>query len=224
MGTIKTAWHRVSIQAVGNNRQSTVGGNAFGQKQSYAQKQYFVRFRVYVRGGTPWQVRVYGQASVWNAGGVPALLKGGDIPPWLKGRTDALRVDIYRRLKHIAVVPVKAKAPQEKVVTLSNIAKLPKGAQKRLHEVYTAIRKRSFDSLEPLLAPDLHWSYDASGDRKMALLMWRAHGHLWDRMQATLRGNCLLLNPTHVSCSSKGDRLLLEKHAQAWVLTHFILP
>ena len=57
-------------------------------------------------GGKPWRVRVTGEASEWELGAVPVTLRGADEPHWLQGRTDALRVAIYRRLKAYAV-PLK---------------------------------------------------------------------------------------------------------------------
>jgi len=95
---VETAWQQV-------NSTPTSGGSV---------GRLFVRFVVSIHGTRPFEVRVEGRASMWRTGdAMPTPLEGADEPPWLAGRVDALRADIYERLRaHVVETDSKrVKAP-----------------------------------------------------------------------------------------------------------------
>jgi hypothetical protein len=123
-GVIKTAWHVVRVQQgnqadpANQQQRSGLGGTpATGtlQTTNAYREQFFIRFTVYVTGGKPWRVRVNGQASEWKVGEIPTAMKGAEVPHWLAGREDALRLAIFKRLEKYAV-PLKYKSSEDKVV------------------------------------------------------------------------------------------------------------
>ena len=122
-GAVYTSWHQVRFQnqsedpraaqlsatTQGLNNGTGQGGTGQGGTGMAAAprsvyKRFFVRFDVSVLGGRPWRVRVVGHASEWEPGmAIPTELRGAAVPAWLPGRVDSLTVDIYRRLKKVAV-------------------------------------------------------------------------------------------------------------------------
>ena len=119
-GSISTAWHEVRYandQDADMANQSTLA-NAQGVNTANAQnpsalqagmptrlayKRYYIRFDVRVVGGRPWRVKVIGHASEWTPGAaLPVELHGMARPHWLKGRTEALELSIYKKIKQYA--------------------------------------------------------------------------------------------------------------------------
>tara|TARA_R110002096_G_scaffold44526_13_gene120432 strand:- start:40 stop:984 length:945 start_codon:yes stop_codon:yes gene_type:complete len=242
-GIISTAWYRVAVDSGERNSQTRSnaiagtrqGTNELGTSASIDSKQYFIRFRVHVVGGKPWRVRVVGEASEIAAGEHPMPLRGAETPPWLKGRTDALRVAIYRKLKKFAV-KVDEEIPQAEgvVITIdkpSSFGKIPDGAQELLIEVHRALSLRSFDDLRTLLADDVQWSEGDSGSAEVAMVMWQADTSLMDVMLETIGKGCLAGDgDVSVSCPSayskepdfSGHRLIAEKRGKRWLVTAFV--
>jgi hypothetical protein len=242
-GVIRTAWHHVPISsdnsdsATQTNANTATGGTgALGNTASATgRKTYFVRFDVYVVGGKPWRVRVDGYASEWDAGAVPAPLKGAAIPSWLKGRVDALYVAIYKRLKGYAVpledevaAPVEPEAPLE---DLAGFGPIPEDAAEAVRAVRRAAAKRDVAALRTLIADDITWSFGAAPGADGAIAMWQADGTQLEAMVKVLDGGCRLDEAgAQVTCPPAytespgylGHRAGFEKRGQAWKLTFFV--
>ena len=239
-GLIQTAWHIVTGQT-GSNRDNspTTSSRARGQTSSsggiesvattaaHDRKKYFVRFRVHILGGKPWRIRIKGEASVWSAGDVPMPLKGAEIPSWLEGRTDALRVEIYRKLKKYAV-PLKVIPNKKKVVikvkSPESFGEIPKEASAVLTDVYVAVKSRMFRKFRKHLASDVLWSLGSEGDADMAMVMWQADTSLLDTLVATLELGCHM-DALQIVCEkaqSGGPRVVFEKRNGTWLLISFL--
>ena len=243
-GVIRTAWHRVAVQTGSGRVNQQQGGQIAGNNASSVgltnttasdRRQYFIRFRVHVLGGKPWRVRVVGEASEWAAGDVPMPLKGAEVPPWLKGRTDALRVAIHKRLKHVAV-HVEKEIPQAEgtIITIDEppgFGDIPEGAQLLLEEIHRALSLRSFEDLRSQLADDVLWSPGEAGNADVAMVMWQADSSLLEAMRIAIGRGCVAGDGNvTVSCprayseepNYRGHRLIAEERAGRWVVTAFV--
>ncbi len=242
-GVIRTAWHQVSVEGGGGQSSdpgqqvagSTANSNALAGSASADRKLFFIRFRVHVVGGKPWRVRVIGEASEWAAGVTPMPLRGAEVPHWLKGRTDALHVSIYERLKDVAV-KVEAEIPQAegKVITIdapANFGEIPEGAQALLEEIHRALSLRAFPDLRVALADDVQWSEGEVGSADVAMAMWQADTSLLEAMRTVIATGCVAGDgDVSVSCpraysetpNYKGHRLILEKRGDQWLITAFV--
>jgi len=242
-GVIKTAWHPVAVQT-GSGRARGRGGSAVaGTKASTSltntvssdRKRFFIRFDVRVFGGKPWRVRVVGEASEWGGGDVPVPMRGAEIPPWLKGRTDSLRVEIYNRLKKYAV-DLAPKAPKAKGPAVAEdepqrFGDIPEGAQHLLSEVHRTIGVRRFEDLRPSLATDVQWSAGEVGNADVALAMWQADPAILEAMRRVMGRGCVAGDGAlSVSCPRaysqqadyRGYRLIVEKRGERWLVTAFV--
>jgi len=120
-GTIKTAWHQVSYannqddlsnqrtvaQSQGLSSGSTSQSQAAaGMPTRLAYKRQFVRFDITIagggRGGSRWSAAPPSGSGQCDAD----ELRGMARPAWLDGRTEALQVAIYRKMKRYAL-PMK---------------------------------------------------------------------------------------------------------------------
>ena len=244
-GIISTAWHRVAVQT-GSGRQDnqqvsqvagtqSTGSTITGTSAS-DRKQFFIRFRVHVVGGKPWRVRVVGEASEWAAGDVPMPLRGAEVPSWLKGREDALQVDIYNRLKKVAIKVEKeiprAEATMVTIDEPSTYGDIPEGAKTLLAEVHRALSLRSFDDLRAQLASDVQWSPGEPGNADVAMVMWQADTSLLDAMRVAISRGCVAGDGAlSVSCPRaysersdyQGHRLIAEKRGDRWLVTAFVI-
>lgn len=196
-GVIRTAWHPVRIQSETagesqdnpvNNSQSSALTTATNRR-----KAFYVRFRVFVVGGRPWEIRVEGEASSWEIGEIPTPLSGAAIPPWLKGRTDNLRVAIHKRLLDYAVPLAKDKPKKEKreraKADPGAFSSLPPAAAKVVAEVAVAAKSRDLTALRAQMADDVAWSPGATG-ADTALAMYSADSSLLGAMSAVLEKGC----------------------------------
>lgn len=244
-GVIATAWHQVQYsndaddprtvqqrdKAMGYD--STSGGNVFNQRQSSLNKRTFIRFDVYVSGGRPWRVRVVGKASEWEPGNaVPSELKGAAIPHWLPGRTDALVVAIYRRLKRYAkhvegpIVEEVVEAPPD----LAPYGPIPEPAARAAAGIVEAIETRDNDALRALVDDQVVWSLGAAGDADTAMAMWNADPASLATLAKTLRAGCRADGDARVTCPPAvsetpgyvGWRVTLEPRGAGWKLTAFV--
>lgn len=208
-GVIRTAWHpvRIAAQTAGastdNPNPQALGNTAGGAVApiNSRRKQFFVRFRVYVVGGKPWRVRLEGQASSWELGEVPVPLKGAEIPPWLEGRTESLRVAIHRRLAAHAVEVEEAAATKAAVRAPpdeSEFVDLPEGATKVVAAVAHAAKGRDLESLRANIAGDISWSPGATG-ADTAIAMWSADSTLLTELSRVLAAGCAS-SDTEVVC------------------------
>jgi hypothetical protein len=191
-GVIRTAWHQVPIESgsAGASSDSPVasGSSPIGSA-TRRRKHYFIRFRVYVTGGKPWRVRIEGEASEWETGAVPAPLKGAEVPPWLEGRVDALRVAIHDKLRAhavpLATSEKKVAGPVRSDPDATAYGELPPAAAKVIAEVGAAAKDRDYDRLRERLAPDFVWQPGATG-ADTAMAMFTADGTLLEAMTEAL--------------------------------------
>lgn len=196
-GIIRTAWHPVRIQSQSaesssDNPGATATGNPLAS-QAGIRKYYYVRFRVYVVGGHPWRVRIEGEASSWETGAVPQALKGAEVPPWLQGRVDTLRVAIHEKLKKYAV---KLKSTAKKPVARAKLApdtraynKLPPKAAKVIATIAAAARARDLDAIRAHLTQNFAWASGSQG-ADTAMAMFSADSTLLEAMGAALAEGC----------------------------------
>lgn len=247
-GMVKTAWHKVPYASneddLANQRtvamgQGYGGGNTPGQAMMQGVdtrlnfKQYFVRFDVSVVGGRPWRVKVIGQASVWEPGNaLPTDLKGPARPHWVDGRTDALTLAIYKKIKRYAV-PMKKQeeAPKPEDTIEKTDPKLftnvPPTAAIVLAKLRDALVQRNYDALRALLADDIVWSLGGSPGADTAMAMWQADSESLEAMQRVLVGGCggneKVICPPRVGEPVPGAySLVLEMRGDAWKVTSFV--
>lgn len=202
-GAIRTAWHPIKYSEGQSDPQSQqtrdvasttpgVGGQPAGTNVMV--KRFFIRFTVNVVGGNPWRVRVVGQASEWEAGAVPTELKGGDEPHWLKGRTEALQVAIYRRLKQYAVnikVADDDEVEQAAAVDLSAVADLPGDAGQVVGAVLAAAKARDGAAIRGHMTDGFSWSLGADPSADVAIAMWQADPAVYAALVQTLEAGCV---------------------------------
>jgi hypothetical protein len=221
VGSIVTAWHRISIktslegddvnltqQQRDNRNRSGANPSSLGPggavSSSYQRKRYFIQFKVNVVGGNPWEVRVVGKAQEWEEGSVPVELRGANEPHWLKGRTDALRVAIYRRLKKYAVpLPTAATVEAETAaptVDIASFGNIPKAAAKRVAEVHTAAAGRDYTALRRTMANNLSWSFGGEPGADQAIHMWRADSSILAKLVEVLEAGCHSESERRVTC------------------------
>lgn len=226
-GIIKTAWHPIKItQTVGQTPQNPLRNTPSVQTR---QKRYFVRFNVAILGPRPYKVKIDGQASSWTAGEVPAPLRGAEIPPWLGGRTETLKVEIHQKLsKHAVKMQTKsiaAAAPSPKPAKNVN-SSLPLGAAQVVSRLKTAAGKRRYAEVADYLGETVTWSKeDGPGDKEMALAIWQADPAWLANLEELLASPCDLLTPNTIRCSkgalAHGWTALFSKKSGSWKLTQF---
>jgi len=247
-GRISTAWHQVSY---GNNQDDLQNQRTLAQSQGLtgaagsptatmagmptrlAYKRYFVRFDVSVLGGRPWRVKVVGHASEWDPGAaMPSDMTGAQRPSWLDGRTEALQVAIYKRLKTVAV-----KAKEEVVVSVEDslpktdpnaFKGIPAGAGKTLATVKDSIGKRDYSALRPELDDNVVWSLGGGSGADVAIATWQADPSVLDAMVSTINAGCAAgSGPKQVACPAGPPKpgayqLLLEDRGGSWKITSFV--
>jgi hypothetical protein len=235
-GVIRTAWHPVRIQsqsagATQDDPINTTGGNTGTTPLTTTdrRKAFFVRFRVYVVGGKPWEIRVEGEASSWEIGEIPQPMRGAEIPPWLQGRTDKLRVSIHKRLAAYAVVVNKdqvAKKPVKQAPDEKPFAALPAGAARVVATVALAARTRDLEALRAQMSDDLAWSAGATG-ADTAMAMYSADATILSAMSATLDKGCAAAG-AEIVCPAdagapgfRGYFARFERVDQSWKLAAF---
>lgn len=205
-GVVKTAWHQVKYSNPGADdpksaqvadRASGAGAasptaSAMGYNPSLAKRLYFIRFDVTVVGVRPWRVRVVGTASELRPGdSLPSDLKGDAIPHWLAGRTDALTVSIYRRLKSYAIpMEVEAEPEPEAPEEITIAGELPAAAQTVAADVVRALHKRDYAALRRQVADDVVWSRGAAPGADIALAMWQADPTVLAALEQAILGGC----------------------------------
>jgi len=250
-GVISTAWHQIrSVQKTDDdhltqqqrdqNRRLQSGGSFSSDGVPYVltggglrRTYYFIRFDVHIVGGKPWKVRVRSQASEWELGAIPSEMKGGNEPPWLRGRTDALQVAIYRRLKKYAIAleaPVEDEPDKPMPLETARFGGLPEGAAKRVAEAYRAAKARNFAALRKLMSSDFEWSLGGAPDADQAVAMWQADSTVLPRLIEVLEAGCHAETQVRVTCPPAysqqpgylGYRAGFEKTAGEWLLTFFL--
>lgn len=244
-GMIRTAWHQVSYannqddlanqrtvaQGQGVPTVSSQGTVAAGMPTRLAYKRMFVRFDVSVVGGRPWRVKVVGHAAEWDPGNaMPTELRGMAKPPWLDGRTEALQVSIYRKMKNFAVPmkeEVEIKTEPEMPKTDPTMFKdVPAPAATALAAIKDALARRDYASLRTVLADDVVWSLGGAPDAETAMAMWQADAESLDAMARVLAGGCGAVDK-RVACPAGTPpvgtwQLVLEPRADSWKVTSFV--
>ncbi len=247
-GFIRTAWHQVTFannqddlanpQVVQNGQGGQMGGvsqgaGAAGMPTQLSHKRYFIRFEVAVLGGRPWRVKITGHASEWEPGAaMPVELHGLAKPPWLEGRTDALTLAIYDRLKKHAI-RMKEEAPKAdplEALPKTDVAmfdKLPEAATKRLAHIRDSCLRREFGALRADLAEDVVFAVGGDGNADTALAMWQADPDTLDQMAKTINPGCGLDGDTKITCPKGVVRLgtyqlVLELRGTEWKLASFV--
>lgn len=248
-GMIKTAWHQVSyankdddlanprtVQQSQGITQGTTGATSAAQGQMgtptrLAYKRSFVRFDISVIGGRPWRVKVVGHAAEWEPGNaMPTELRGIARPPWLDGRTEALQLDIYRKMKAYAV-------PMKEEVVVDNTPKMPKTdpstfkdmpapAGQRLATVKDALARRDYAALRSTLADDVVWSLGGAPGADTAMAMWQADAESLDAMGRVIAAGCATQGKG-VACPAGEPKagawqLLVEPRGESWLVTSFL--
>ena len=200
IGSIKTAWHPINIQTgqpdSSSPNQQTQNANQAFQQTVRIQERFYVRFDVMVVGGKPWRVRVNGYASSWKAGDIPTPLKGQAIPPWLKGRTEALQLSIYRRLKKYAVKLKTEKVvdttPKQEPPDVAKFSALPPEAAKVVAEAEQASTMRDVGRLRAVMADEFTFSFGDAPSADTAVLLWKADATILTELSKTLGAGCAL--------------------------------
>lgn len=245
-GMIRTAWHQVSYannqddlsnqrtvaqsQGMGTG-QTTAGQASAGMPTRLAYKRQFVRFDISVIGGRPWRVKVIGRAAEWDPGNaMPTELRGMAKPAWLDGRTEALQVAIYRKMKKFAVpmkeeVEVKTEPdmPTTDPTTFKNI---PLDAAKALASIKDALARRDYAALRGTLADDVVWSLGGAPGAETAMAMWQADPESLDAMARTITAGCGAAEQ-RVVCPVGAPvagtwQLILEPRPTVWKVASFI--
>jgi len=249
-GAIKTAWHQVQYannqdDLAGNSRtlasqpggmSSPAAGQA-GLPTRLAYKRYFIRFDVVVAGGRPWRVKVVGHASEWEPGNaMPSELHGQAKPPWLDGRTDALTVAIYKKIKGFAV-PMKKQDEGEPTKPDDNaglvktdpkaFGKLPAPAAARLAQLKDALTARNLPALRAQLADNVIWSLGGAPGADTAMAMWQADPDSFDAMAHVITSGCGGTDK-RIACPPTDPpdpgtyQLVLEPRGPDWKVTSFV--
>lgn len=239
-GIIKTRWHPVrNLSAEDDPHQSDRTTNMVDPvavtSGGPVRKMYFIRVQAYVVGGNPWRVRVDGQASEWDAGGVPTPLYGANVPPWLRGRLNALRVQIHEKLKPYAVkleltsTATKAREQEEPAVVevdQSYLGALPPDALAVVVDTLSAAKARDYQALAAVMHSEFSWSLGAPPSAEQALIMWQADSSLLDRLVAVLEAGCAVeAADRRIACPDgaalDGYRAVFENGAGGWKMTSF---
>jgi hypothetical protein len=246
-GAIKTAWHQVQYannqddlanqrtiaqgQGMGRGMSPALAGTNMPTRLAY--KRYFIRFDVSVVGGRPWRVKVVGHASEWEPGNaLPTELHGAARPPWLEGRTDALTVAIYKRIKAYAIPAKEEAAAEDKpdnAVPKTDPKQwkaLPPAAAQRLAQLKDALVLRDYKALRAQLADDVVWSLGGAPGADTAMAMWQADPEALDALVRTIE-SCAAPDPKRVTCpggepTAGAWQLVLEPRGQDWKVVSFV--
>lgn len=247
-GAIRTAWHQVTyannsddvaqsktLSSGGQGGLATTQGQAAaGQPTRLAYKRYFIRFDVTVAGGRPWRVKVQGHASEWEPGAaLPSELRGAAKPHWLDGRSDALTLAIFKRIKTFAV-PMKELPPevkQEDTIPKTDpkaFTNVSPAAAKRLATLKDASSNRDYASLRAQVFDDVTWSIGADPGADTAMAMWQADPEALDGMAKSIAAGCAPAGDKKILCPSKDKQkpgawqLTLELRGTEWKVSTFV--
>lgn len=240
-GMIKTAWHQVTYannqDDLANQRTMAAGQGLSPQAQTgntptrLAYKRFFIRFEVTVTGGRPWRVKVVGHASEWEPGNAqPTDLRGATRPSWLDGRTDALVLAIYKRIRQHAVPmkeqPVEAADSGLPKTDPTSFKGLPAPAGQLLARIKDAVVLRDYAALRATLADDVVWSLGGGPGADTAMAMWQADPEALDAMVKLITAGCAGTE-RRVACAggepTPGQwQLVIEPRGTAWKLTSFV--
>ncbi len=249
-GAVKTAWHQVAYanntDDLSNTRTLTTGSTSntlaasqgqasAGMPTRLAYKRYFIRFDVSVVGGRPWRVKVVGHAAEWEPGAaLPMELHGAARPPWLEGRTDALTLAIYKKIKSHAVPMREDVSDEPKQDELprtdpKSFTGVPPVAAKRLALLKDAVAHRDYTQLRAQVFDDVMWSLGGAPGADTALAMWQADPETLDEMAKAIEAGCGVPSgqaarvqcPTSPPAAGKWQ-LVLEHRGADWKVSSFV--
>ena len=223
-GVIETAWHPIRVQP----GELALQGGSYGHESSPVgtapadRASYFVRMKVRVvpaeGGGGPWRILVHGEASKWQAGGVPARLRGGDEPPWLSGRIDGLRAAIHERLADRAVAIEGPPREKEEAAPTRRFGAMPDAAARIVAAVYDAASGRDLDALEALMSDPFASRATGESPRQVVVAIWRAEPGRLDALAAALESGCRRRGSAdRIECGAAA----FERREGAWRLVRF---
>ena len=252
-GAVYTSWHQVRFQnqsedpraaqlsatTQGLNNGTGQGGTGQGGTGMAAAprsvyKRFFVRFDVTVVGGRPWRLRVVGHASEWEPGmAIPTELRGAAVPAWLPGRVDSLTVDIYRRLKKVAVkdpgVTSDVYVEEPKKTDASKFTAVPPAAGTTLASILDVLNVRSYDALRALIDDQAVWSLGAGPSGDTAMAMWQADASVLEAMHKVIDAGCGASSNGDVVCPAAASdpafadwRLTLSARSGNWKISSFV--
>jgi hypothetical protein len=152
-------------------------------------------------------------------------------PHWLQGRTEALEVAIYRKVKQYAKY-VPDEQPTEVAEDVpktdpSTFKSVPAGAAKTLATVEDILKKRDYAALRGELSDDIVWSLGGGTGADVAMATWQADPGNFDAMAAAIAGGCAADGDKKASCpggeAKPGSyQLVLEQRGDAWKVTSFV--
>ncbi len=242
-GLVSTSWHQVYLAGDATDPSAaqassrTPGGSHMPSSAlpgDSALKRYFIRFDVTVAGGRPWRVRIVGHAAQWDSGNaVPTELRGAARPRWLENRTEALLVDIHRKLKKFAVNTGPAEVTAEVAdegprSDPKAFAGVPAEAAQVLAGLRDEILRRDWTRMRARFADDVVWSLGAEPGLDTALALWQADPTALDEMQKALDAGCaaagaeLVCPKAATAAGFAGYRLTLAQRAGAWKVVSFV--
>jgi hypothetical protein len=165
---------------------------------------------------------------------MPTELHGMAKPHWLEGRTEALQVAIYKRIKPYAVAAKEeaevTAGPDEGVphTDPTSFTKVPATAGKFLASIKDALAKRDYTALRAQLADDLRWSAGGEPDANTAMAMWQADPDSFASMGKLIEGgSCGADGDKRVKCPAADPQpgtyqLILELRGDTWKVTSFV--
>jgi hypothetical protein len=160
-------------------------------------------------------------------------MRGGDSPPWLAGRTDALVLAIHRRLKIYAKrAPSRAPEPAESEPAFDPAAfgPIPPAAADGVGRVRQAIAGRDMAALRAAVAADVTWSFGAAPGVDGAIATWQADPEIVEAMATAIDAGCRSVDAITVSCPPAaseqpeylGWRAVFQPRGARWVMTAFV--
>ncbi len=237
-GVIKTAWHQVSHNASMDDpnsaqvRARASGGSnpaatssAFGNQVSGMQKRFFVRFDIKIVAPRPFEITIIPHAAEWEAGNaVPSEMKSNNIPAWLPGRTDALRMQIYRKLRKHAVRKVdrvQLEAPKEDPIAAEAdalaLGALPDDAEVVVRKVYAAALARDAARMRPHMADEFAWDARSTPSADTAVVVWQADTAAMDALERAIGDGCAMVG-AEIRCHDA----VFAKLGAAWKFISFV--
>lgn len=247
-GKIQTAWQEVQSASCGGGGgagcDDMVNQRALAQQRGpgsvspaasmagmptrLAYKRFFIRFDVHVFGGRPWRVKVTGHASSWDPGAaMPVELRGADKPGWLQGRTDALEVAIYKRIRKYAIPMTDSAGTEEPNARKADPAMfpgVPRDAARVLADIKDVLAKRDYAALKPRLAKDVLWSAGGGRGADSAMATWMADPIVFDAMNFAISkcsGNFQRVTCPSGTVAPGSYQLVLEARPDGWKIAAF---
>lgn len=236
-GVVKTAWHQVDFNAsMDDPNTSQIRARASGGANNAAtspglgnqtdfRKKYFVRFDIKIVAPRPFEISITPHAAEWDPGNaVPTEMKSNNIPPWLPGRTDALRLKLYRALKSYAVAkrgdikaPAEVEDPLAGEVARLALDGLPQAGAEVVRAAFRAALGRDARALRAIMAEAFAWDSRSAPGADTAIVVWQADPSHLAALERDLRGGCALAGD-RITCG----HAIFALSAGAWQFAEFV--